>query len=349
MNALKNLEHVLEDAVSNGVAPGLVALVSSGQKGGDRLVCSVGKHSYYQGASEVSPSTIYDLASLTKILSTTVLCATAVDEGKLSLDECPWPYWPKVSVKQVLAHRAGLLWWDSFYERVAPESCATPRGRAALLNDLLCTKPAAAPEESTVYSDVGFIALGALIEERYGRKLDALFAAQDLYGEHSMRFVDVANEGHHPQLDRVAPTEQCAFRGRVVHGQVHDLNAYAMGGIAGHAGLFGTITDLEIAGRALLNPKGSLQDFIMHTGERALGFDRPTPKGTTGDVMSDHAFGHLGFTGTSLWMDPMAPAKGGAIYALLSNRVHPDVEDKSAMKALRIRFHQCAHEWLKSS
>jgi CubicO group peptidase (beta-lactamase class C family) len=342
-----DLERVLEDAVGNAVTPGLVAVVASGREGGDRLVASVGRASFYDGAPEVDARTIYDLASLTKALSTTMLAAVAVDAGKLALDETPWPAWPGVTVRHALQHTGGLHWWKPFFEGVPDVERGTPRGRGRVVDAVHATPVDHPPGDRTVYSDLGFIAMGALLEERLGDRLDRVFAdaAREVYGDTGLTYVPIFEQAHHDELDRVAPTERCPWRGRVVHGQVHDDNAYAMGGVAGHAGLFGSALDVERAARAILGATGALRAFRDDRAPRCIGFDVADDGGTTGGVLGPRAFGHLGFTGTSLWIDP---DDEGAIYILLTNRVHPDRDDLAGIRDLRIHFHRAAKTWLAS-
>jgi CubicO group peptidase (beta-lactamase class C family) len=192
--------------------------------------------------------------------------------------------------------------------------------------------------------DIGIIALGALLEERRRRTLDALFAEESArsFGHTGLCFVRLDVDGFHGQQSRVAPTERCACRRRVVHGQVHDENAFAMGGVAGHAGLFGTLLDVERAAlflrTELARPSSTLARFaaVPAGTRRPIGFDKVTPRGSTGDALSSTAVGHLAFTGCSLWID------GDAIYILLSNRIHESREHPERMLALRRAFHQAA-------
>jgi CubicO group peptidase (beta-lactamase class C family) len=209
----------------------------------------------------------------------------------------------------------------------------------------------------TTYSDLGFIALGALLEERLEMPLEDAFngVARSYYGTTSMQYVPLWRDGFHSNYCDCAPTEACPWRKRVVQGQVHDDNAFVMGGVAGHAGLFGTLDDVSQASyqmlRRVMRPTTDLDrvlsSFVQAEGIRGMGFDRPTPGGTTGNALSSSAFGHLGFTGTSVWMDPQAPSSGGAVFILLTNRVHPSRE-REGIRALRIGFHEKARRWLEA-
>lgn len=357
MSAEARLRALLDDAVARGVTPGFSCVVAAGAPEGPRFSYAGGRTHREPDAFSTYEGTVFDLASLTKILSTTLLCAHAVAEGALSLDEEPWPSWPGVTVRNALLHDGGLLWWAPFYERVPAPVLGLPEGARIVVEEVLRTPLARAVGESTVYSDLGFIALGALVEERLESRLDRAFddVAARAYGQTALRYVPLYEDGYHPALPHVAATSLCEWRGRVMQAQVNDDNAFAMGGVAGHAGLFGTAADVEAAARfhlgcatgAKSGPLAeALRSFSSWQGPRRLGYDRPTDGGTTGGAVSDRGFGHLGFTGTSLWLDPDGPAEGGALYVLLTNRVCESRENLG-IKELRPAFHRAAREWLE--
>ena len=356
---------LLESAVADGVTPGLAAKVIALPHAApgyaqltsiQPLTFFVGRTSNSDFGRPVTTQTRYDLASLTKIFSTTLLTAHAVSIGKLDLDETPWPQWTGVTVAHILRHQSGLPAWKPFFEEVAHSAdAATPAGKTSILQAVLRTHCEAEPGSQTTYSDLGFIALGALLEERLGMALDDSFNAisRSFYGAPGMRYVSLWRDGFHPNYGDCAPTEACPWRKRVVQGQVHDDNAFGMGGVAGHAGLFGTLNDVAEASLQLLHnisyPTTELArilaTFAGAEGARGLGFDRPSPGGTTGQALSPAAFGHLGFTGTSVWMDPASEGSGGAIYVLLTNRVHPK-RDNPGIRDLRIAFHEKSRDWV---
>jgi CubicO group peptidase (beta-lactamase class C family) len=347
VSAKRALEELLEAATTDGTTPALSCVVSGGARDGPRFSWSGGVTTDEEVALPVSHDTVFDLASLTKVISTTTLCAYAVELGRLDLDEKPWPRWPDVTVRNALLHDGGLLWWRAFYEDVPATIAGTPAGRDHVLHDVLSTPPDGDPNLETVYSDLGFIALGALLEERLGNRLDRLFSqlAADCYGETGLRYVPLAELGYHPSLPDVAATSRSELRGRLIQGQVHDDNTFAMGGIAGHAGLFGSAQDVEAAARYHLALPERMRAFSTWDGPRRLGWDRPTDGGSTGGALSDDAFGHLGFTGTSLWLDPAGPTDGGALYVLLTNRVCPSVANER-IRVLRPEFHRAARAFL---
>lgn len=272
------LEEYLTEAISNGLTHKLACMVTKGKQ----------KFEFYAGASD--PKTEYDLASLTKIFCTTLLTAQAVAEDFLSLDEKPWACWPGVSIEHILTHRAGLPPWVDISN----------------IQDVFNIKPIAKPGKKTVYSDMGFIALGALLEKRLGEPLDKLFEMPHVH-----------------------------FRGPE---PVDDARCQALGGVAGHAGLFGTLRG--VAEEALFflmcckNPQTKLEHvikkFAEYPGPRALGFDKS-------EALSPKAFGHLGYTGTSAWIDPLEDA----VYVLLMRRLD-DGSKAEEIKKFRRDFHQRA-------
>jgi CubicO group peptidase (beta-lactamase class C family) len=350
-----NVDQVLAAATQDGTTPGAAALVVT--RGGRRLSRCAGTLHRGPHAPPVDEDTVWDLASLTKLLSTTILAARAVDEDKLALDEQPWPAWPGVTVEHVLRHESGLPAWRPLFEeakRIA--SVGLPAGRRVVVDAARATAPELRPGEKTVYSDIGMIALGALLEERLGARLEEAFVdvARGTWGPGGLRFVRLDVEGFHGALPRVAPTERCPWRRRALQGQVHDENCFAMGGVAGHAGLFGSLLDVENAARALLDVvvKGgsTLARFaeLPDGARRPIGFDRTTPGGSTGDALGPRTVGHLGFTGTSLWLDPDGP-DGGVAYVLLTNRVHETREGPEKILALRKAFHRAASSWVSTS
>lgn len=345
-----SIAQVLERAVAEDVTPGAAAVVLTGDH--RRTAAVAGYLHRGAGALAIDEDTVWDLASLTKLLCTTLVVARAVDAGRLALHEEPWPrQWPGVTVAHVLRHDAGLPAWRPLFEAARRAGvCGLPAGARVVVDAALAVAPEAAPGARTLYSDLGFIALGAFLEERLGEPLDVAFAAAArALGPHELRFVRLDVDGFHPAVPRVAPTERCSWRRRALHGQVHDDNAFAMGGVAGHAGLFGSLFDVEAAARFFLrtllsDAEPTLAGFAGGEGERGLGFDRATPTGTTGGALSPRAVGHLGFTGTSIFVDPEPP---GAAYVLLTHRVHESREHKERIFAVRQAFHREAARWVR--
>lgn len=343
----RDVSTVLEQGIARGVTPGLAASFGKGHP------ISIQKQRWCFGQlgkeiqTPVSPETVYDLASLTKILSGTLLCAVAVAEKKLALDEEPWPFWPKVKVAHILKHTSGLPAWKPLYEHA--------RSYQAVLEKAKTVQLVEPPGSKLVYSDIGFIVLAELLENRLGASLSDLFNAYShrYYGDTGLRYVDLTQEKTHAFFKKAAPTEENPWSSAMSQGQVNDLNCFAMGGVSAHAGLFGNLLDVEKAAQFFLNALSGnesgvpavLRDFAHDADPRPLGFDRPSKGGSTGNALSPQSVGHLGFTGTSLWIDPVAFDRQGAFYILLTNRIHQG-PDMAEIQRLRVAFHEAASEWL---
>lgn len=367
---------LLESAVADGVFPGCVAVVSHG----DAVVYheahgTLGQHPAFVAAGEpTTRETIYDLASLTKVVATTTLVAIAVSEGKLTLDDAvpaPWDRaCPGATLGDLLEHCAGLQAHREYFTEVEPFDAA------GVLEKVCGTRVASPPRERAVYSDLGFMIVGAWIERVFDTQLDRLFEDRVAYALGMddpslprLGFRRVWSDALLPRaLERcIAPTEvydRGLYSGEVpshvpvreraplAHGVVHDDNAWAMGGVAGHAGLFGDAWALHELARAwvmgtLPGMSIAVRDRFWRTSAvegstRRIGWDGPAADGSgqTGSALDVRAVGHTGFTGTSVWIDPYA--RGGArIFVLLSNRVHP-LRSNDAIKVFRPRFHAAA-------
>jgi beta-N-acetylhexosaminidase len=319
--ALAPLTGLLDSAVTAGAAPGAVVAVSYH---GQRFVYGTGRLAL-DDPTRPDGQTVYDLASLTKVIATTTLAMQAVREGKLALDAPVQRYLPafrgagkeRVTLRQLLTHSSGLpadrpLWRE------------TPNADSAL--KLVNATPLnAAPGARTVYSDLGAIVLGEVIERVYGDRLDRL-ADRRIFGPLGMpstRFRPPAS-----WLPRIAPTEyDTVWRKRIVRGEVHDEKAAWLGGVAGHAGLFGSAVDVMQFGEWLLAQVRSdpvarafvTRQSLVAGSSRALGWDTPATGNSAGTRLDPRSFGHTGFTGTSLWMDPSREL----VIVLLTNHIHP--------------------------
>lgn len=294
-----------------------------------------------------SRDTIYDLASLTKILATTLIAAEAIALGKLELEERPFARWPGVRISDLLNHTSGLP---------AIRNLFGPRlDRGQVFANALQIDLEYPTSSRTVYSDIGFIALGSLLESRLKERLDLIFRdlANRYYEGADLFFVPTGRRDIN--INAFAPTGYCPTRHRRLQGEVNDLNAFALSGVAPHAGLFGRLDDVARASRFLLNAikkpstplEKIIQSFAMAPGQRGLGFDKADRRGSTGGVFSSRAVGHLGFTGTSLWIDPLALGGRGAFFILLTNRVEAS-SSISDMLMLRQGFHRAAARLLNS-
>ena len=322
---LASIDRIVTRGITAGGYPG--ASVVIGRRGYAVVQKGFGKIGWTSSSARVTADrTIYDLASLTKVVGTTTGAMLLFDEGKLDLDAPVHTYLPafsggwkdSVTVRQLLTHRSGLpagrdLW------RVA----RTPdEARAAVLaTNLECR-----PGQCYIYSDLGADVLGFVIEAVAGASLDH-FLHDRVFEPLGMN--DTFFRPADSVFYRVAPTEIAPPRGYPVRGEVHDENAYALGGVAGHAGLFSTAADLSIFAQMMLNggvyngvrivADSTVRLFTTRAaGTRALGWDTCDNDGGCGAYLSDHAYGHTGFTGTSLWIDPDREM----FVILLTNRVH---------------------------
>jgi CubicO group peptidase (beta-lactamase class C family) len=304
---------------------------------------TAGALTYDAEARPAGEDTIFDLASLTKVMATASLAMRAIDEQRLGLADpiARWlPSWrgserDRVTVGDLLAHAAGLAAYSPLYRHHT--------GRAEF-ETAICGLPLDyVPRSQSIYSDLGFILLGFILEDVLGERLDAAFASiAGLASPDPLGFTPPRE-----WRERTAPTETDPWRNRLLVAEVHDENAWALGGVAGHAGLFGTVGAVGAFARLALKTlqadtalarRDTMRLFVRKAGvpssSRALGWDTMLPASSCGGRMSPRAFGHTGFTGTSLWIDP----DRGMYVALLSNRVHPTREHE-AFRAFRPRIH----------
>ncbi|MBI4557388.1 MAG: DUF1343 domain-containing protein [Candidatus Hydrogenedentes bacterium] len=317
----ETLCEALKRAVRENNAPGAVAYVGRGDE--TLLFEAVGYRSLKPTREAAKKETIYDLASLTKVLATTTAILMLRDVGALELDQSAGsivhiPAFDALTVRHLLTHTAGLVAVKPYYQ-----DCSSLDEMLLRYATLGLSWP---PGSRWRYSDVGFMILGKIVELTARDSLDA-FCQKRIFGPLQMKHT--AFKPPADWISRCAPTEQCPWRKKLIHGEVHDENAYAVGGVAGHAGLFSTAEDLARFARALL--AGSvLQEStvgeMIRLGQAAcfpwqgLGW-RLDPWSTDhhGFLPSRQAFGHSGWTGTSLWMD----RNTGLFSILLSNTCHP--------------------------
>jgi len=346
-------------AVLDGVFPGAVLLV--GCKG------SMVLHEAF-GLARLDPpepmtrDTFFDLASLTKPLATAPACMLLVQEGSMRLDDTLGTLIPDfagtdkepVTVADLLTHASGYPDHRPYYRELAP---LPPEKRRQRLHRLLVDEPLAQrPAGASLYSDLGYMVLQWVVETRARKALDQL-VAERVYAPtalEGLRFFRTDDKGQGGATVKVAATEACPWRGRVLQGEVHDENASVMGGVAGHAGLFGTAGDVwallcELMGTYLGGaPRGlfrretveSFWDPPSVPGPFVLGFDTPSPtRSSAGRFFSRRSVGHLGFTGTSFWMD----LERQVVVVLLTNRVHPS-RSNDRIKTFRPVLHDAVME-----
>jgi CubicO group peptidase (beta-lactamase class C family) len=351
-------------AVDDGAAPGMVLLVAA--SGQTVFHEAFGARQVYPRRLPALADTVYDIASLTKAVVTTVLTMQEVGGGRLALDdraaglvpELGGPGRDEITVRQLLSHSSGLPAHRPFWKQAAE----SPAERLAI-ERLAAREPLEYPPGTrAVYSDLGFIVLGWLLERLTGARLDALFRDRigAPLGLAATTFVSLADPDARARLlgDRsVAATQVSPERHGLVLGEVDDANAFAMGGVAGHAGLFSTAAELAVIAAALVAAwRGQdaardgwlvapevIREFWSPAGVPGstwrLGWDGPAASGSqAGERLSRAAVGHLAFTGCSLWIDPAREIT----IVLLSNRVHPSIPTDDRFRRFRPALHDAA-------
>jgi serine-type D-Ala-D-Ala carboxypeptidase len=307
-----------------GGFPGASVVV--GRRGYAVIKRGYGNLSWSADAPAVDQNTIYDLASLTKVIATTTAVMVLYDEGKIDLDAPVRAYVPafsgggreRVTVRHLLTHRSGLPAGRDLWR--AASSPADAR-RMVLETPIYCR-----PGDCFEYSDLGADVLGFVVESVSGQRLDT-FLDKRVFGPLGM--TDTYFRPAPTLRPRIAPTEVTPPRGYPLRGEVHDENAYALGGIVGHAGLFSTAADLSVFATMMLNggqyngvrvvADSTVRAFTRRAaGTRALGWDTCDGNGGCGALMGANAYGHTGYTGTSIWIDP----ERDMFVVLLTNRVH---------------------------
>jgi CubicO group peptidase (beta-lactamase class C family) len=321
------LRTVLDRAVLDSAFPGAIAVVGTS----DRTLATVASgHLDWAEATVPDEHTLWDLASLTKVVGTTSAMIQLVADRRVELDAPVQRYVPswkvpgadRVTIRHLLLHTSGLRAHRPLYTETNDAAAA----RALVYATPLDTVPGA----RTVYSDLGIILLGDVIERVTGERLEE-YLNRTVFGPLGM--TETMYRPPPSLLPRIAPTEVDPWRGRHIRGEVHDENAFRLGGVAPHAGLFSSAHDLARFARMYLN-SGRLDSvrvldsatIALFTrvadksfSTRALGWDTPDGRNSAGTLMSDRAFGHTGFTGTSIWIDPSADV----FVLLLTNRVNP--------------------------
>jgi len=343
---LAALDALIERAIADSTAPGVALAI--GRSGGTVRLRGYGRLDWDAASPPVGPGSLYDLASLTKVVATTSAAMLLVNEGRLDLDArvvdyIPWwgrgdPTKEQVTIRHLLLHRAGLPPFRPFFLEM--------EGQTAFENAIADLGLDYIPGERTVYSDIGFMTLAFVIERIAGTSFDVLLANRvwPMLGMSDTHFTP-----DEALLPRIAATEvDSIYRHEHVRGVVHDENAYAMGGVAGHAGLFSSARDLAAFGRVMLSGGATTEGRIFgartierftrrydDSASRALGWDTPSARSSAGDYFSAAAFGHTGFTGTSIWIDPELDV----FVVLLTNRVNPTRENTK-----HIAFRRAVHD-----
>ena len=322
---LESIDRVVQRGIKAGGYPGAAVVV--GRKGAAVWQKGFGNLSWSQVSGAVDPDrTIYDVASLSKVIGTTTAVMVLYDEKKIDLDAPVFRYLPafsgglkdEVTVRELLTHRSGLPAGRDLWRKAR----SPQEARDMVLETTLEYRP----NTAYIYSDLGADVLGMIVEEVSGQRLDQ-FLADRVFGPLGMH--DTFYRPADSLRYRIAPTEVTPPRGYPLRGEVHDENAYALGGIAGHAGLFSTAADLSVFAQMMLNggsydgvqiiSDSTVALFTRRTaGHRALGWDTADGDYGSGKYLTERAYGHTGFTGTSIWIDPDREM----FVVLLTNRVH---------------------------
>lgn len=379
------IDRTLKEAIISGVFPSADLLVA---KGGEVVFSS-----HYGDARE---HTCFDISSLTKPVCTATLTMMLVAKGLLKLTDTAYqwlagarqPVHKLITVDHLLRHTSGLPAWQPYYRELPLSLVGTEAGKRFILDSCFNESLLSTPGDKTLYSDLGFIFLGEIIEQAGGESLDNQFMQRiakplGLCDTFFVRTIgELAITGHRTTTSpaqhvsiprhgiesehrtlrknghrRFAPTEDCPWRERVVHGEVDDQNAYALGGVAGHAGLFSTAADLHIFFREFVRALKGESNWIPHdivrssipeisakppSEEFVFGWNRPSRKSSTsGHHFSANSIGHLGYTGCSMWIDLHADFW----IILLTNRIHPSSTNQK-IKTFRPMIHDIIYEEL---
>ena len=370
MQVPPSLRAALQQAVAGGIFPGAVLAIRHG--GGESCLVTAGRLSTDPPGISVPSSAVYDLASLTKPLATVTCLALLIQRGQCRLDDRVDALLPELrntpvgqaTLRHLLTHSSGLPGWRGFYEQLSPnavlpssEEARADAGRQVL--ELIKKEPVVYGRgERSLYSDLGFMLLGLVIERLSGTALDQFVCehvVQPLKA-YPLGYLPTDQEGESRKRSMgnlIAPTECDPWRVRLLCGEVHDENAAALGGVAGHAGLFGTAEAvLAVTGAWLMGyqrkPSILNSEIVRDFARRqttvpgsswALGWDTPSSPSSSGRYFSSQSFGHLGYTGTSIWIDPVCELE----VVLLSNRVHPSRKNEE-IRVFRPTIHDLVYE-----
>jgi CubicO group peptidase (beta-lactamase class C family) len=322
------LDSIMTAGIAGGAAPG--GSLAVGRYGRIVYMKGYGRQDTAKSSAAVDENTMYDMASLTKVIATTTASMILEEQGLLDLDRTVASYLPEfnapdkapITMRMLVTHRGGLEAFAALYKQF--------KGREQYLAQINARPLKSQPGTETVYSDWDLILTQLVIERVTGQTLDR-FVTEKVFGPLGMTSTMFTPDSAQ-FFSRIAPTEIDTARGGLVHGKVHDENAWAMGGVSGHAGLFSTAHDLTIFAQMLLNggeyngvrivKPATLARWTApqsRTSSRALGWDTPSKGSSAGKYFSPRSFGHTGFTGTSIWIDP----ERGLFVILLTNRVDP--------------------------
>ena len=368
----REVEQAFNDAVERRVFPGATVVVRKGA--GVMFEGVFGFRTLVPEPREMKIETVFDLSSLTKVLATTIAMMMLTREEKLRLDDRVTRFFPnfgvhgkdRITFRHLLAHCSGLAAWRPFYRLIGDiersgrvNFMSSPGARQWTYEEIHREKPEAPVGSKAIYSDLNFIILGEAIEQASGVSL-LRFCHERIYrvlGLAATGFIDISlarTRKLEPVQEMFAATENCPSRKRLLIGEVDDENAFAMGGVAGHAGLFAPVREVDriaaeliacYKGRSTLVPEKIVRDFwtrdvVVPGSTWALGWDTPSQDhSSSGHHFPPTAVGHLGFTGTSIWIDP----EREIAVSILTNRVHPS-RDNQSIREFRPKIHDLIME-----
>ena len=351
-NLIPRLDSVITAAIADRATPG--ATIAVARRGKLLLLKAYGRNDWASGAPKTTDSTMYDMASLTKVVATTTAAMILEEEGKLDIERTVASYLPEydvpdkrtITVRMLLTHTSGIhsnhpLWKEA-------------KGREQYFKGMIAFPLAREPGSAAEYTDWNMVLMQFIIERITGQTLDQFVEAR-IFGPLGMR--DTRYNPPESMKPRIAPTETEDFRGGQVWGVVHDETAWVLGGVSGNAGLFSSARDLAVFVQMLLNggSYGATQILKPSTvarwtarqrpdASRALGWDTPSPNSSAGRFFSPRSFGHTGFTGTSIWADP----ERELLVVLLTNRVNP-TRDNQKIGPLRRAVADVVQQAIKDS
>jgi len=368
----REVERAFNDAVERRVFPGATASV---RIGADVVFeGAFGFRTLVPQPREMKLDTVFDLSSLTKVLATAIAMMMLTRDAKLKLDDRVTRFFPdfglhgkdRVTFRHLLAHCSGLTGWRPFYKLIADiehggkvNFMSSPGAKQWICEEIHREKPEVPPGTRAIYSDLNFIILGEAVEQATGVPLDR-FCHERIFRKLGLRatgFIDSSTartRKFEPVQEMFAATENCPSRKRLLIGEVDDENAFAMGGVAGHAGLFAPVREIDriaaeliacCKGRSNFVSENIVREFWTRDGTVpgstwALGWDTPSPNhSSSGHHFPPTAVGHLGFTGTSIWIDPDREL----VVTILTNRVHPS-RDNQAIREFRPKIHDLIME-----
>jgi len=341
---------ILRQAITQGAFPAASVAITYGGK----LVAlrAFGRFTYAPESLPVSESSIFDLASVSKVVATTSMAMILYERGLLDLDAPVVGVLPEfagedtrrrdITLRMLLAHSSGLPAYEKLYLRAAE--------REEFLSEVFSVPLKNAPATHAEYSDIGFILLGIALERIAEEPLDR-FCQREVFGPLGM--LHTAFRPPAAWKSQIPPSaDDQTFRRRIIQGEVQDENTSVMGSVAGHAGVFSPAADLAIFAHGMLNGGAPIvrpETLALFTRRetspsgtsRALGWDTPSSPSQSGKYFSPSSFGHLGYTGTSLWIDPERQLS----VTLLTNRTWPDCSNQ-AIKEVRPKFHDAVVEAL---